>query len=329
MAGLDSLERATKRLEKAKQQGKTGKLDRVRGIAVHSPAVPAPKIKGLEMIQMDVTPEMAAQWLEGKCPNRTVSEVLVNKFARDMANGAWHLNGETVVFDTNEALLDGQHRLWAIVISGITVRMCVVKGADPSSMETFDTGRSRSFSDVLKIKGDSTAPKLASAAARWWRWYDNFRQGHLTHGGTPSHDELKLSYENHPSIESALGIITAHGKGHKRSVVVPAGILTFALSGALEANEQKAEQWFVQLLTGEGLKMHDPAWTLRERMIADKSSLRRMDSMTVCAYTVKSWNAHYRGRDLKHLKWGVNKGGDMEAFPEFEGRNNNTLPKKV
>lgn len=282
----------------------------------------APKIESLKMIQMDVTPDIAAKWLEGKCPNRNISEHLVNKFARDMIAGAWHLNGETVVFDTTEALLDGQHRLWAVVESGVTVRMCVIKGADPKSMDTYDTGRSRSFSDVLKIRGKSNNPSMASAGARWWRWYDNFRSGNLTTGGTPSHDELRLSLENHPSLETAISIINGHRVSNRKSTVVPGGIMTFVLAGALEANEQKAELWFHQMATGENLKVGDPAHTLRERMFQDKSALRHMDSMTICAYTIKSWNAFYRGRDLKHLKWGVIKGGDQEAFPEFEGRNN-------
>lgn len=331
---LAELERATNKMSKAvaastearknskmkRLEARAGKTGRDRELG--SVATIAPKIESLKMIQMDVTPDIAAKWLEGKCPNRGVSEQLVNKFARDMIAGAWHLNGETIVFDINEALLDGQHRLWAIVESGCTVRMCVVKGADPKSMDTYDTGRSRSFADVLKIRGSSANPSLSSAAARWWRWYDNFRTGNLSTGGNPSHDELRLSFENHPSIETAIGLTTQHSASNRKRTVVPGGIMTFVLSGALEANEIKAEQWYHQVATGENLKVGDPAYTLRERMIQDKSSLRRMDNMTICAYTMKSWNAFYRGRDLKHLKWGIIKGGAQEAFPEFEGRNN-------
>lgn len=329
MAATTELERATNRMSIAsaasvisRKNAKARRLEARAGKGLDGVSSLAPKIESLKMIQMDVTPAIAAAWLEGKCPNRGVSDHLVNKFARDMIAGAWHLNGETIVFDINEALLDGQHRLWAVVESGVTVRMCVVKGADPKSMDTYDTGRSRSFADVLKIRGKSGNPSMASAAARWWRWYDNFRTGNLSTGGSPSHDELGLSFGNHPSVETAVSVIAGHKSSNRKSTPVPGGILTFVLSGALEANEVKAELWYHQIATGEGLRVGDPAHTLRERMFQDKSALRHMDNMTICAYTIKSWNAFYRGRDLKHLKWGVIKGGGSEAFPEFEGRNN-------
>ena len=52
----------------------------------------------------------------------------VNEYIAQMRKGLWVLNGETVCFDANGALMDGHHRLLAIIESGITIEVLVVRG---------------------------------------------------------------------------------------------------------------------------------------------------------------------------------------------------------
>ncbi|MBR1526588.1 MAG: hypothetical protein IJ640_08010, partial [Prevotella sp.] len=56
-----------------------------------------------------VTPAQARKWLADMRTNRAIKPRLVNRYARQMTRGNWHDNGETLKFDTNGKLCDGQH----------------------------------------------------------------------------------------------------------------------------------------------------------------------------------------------------------------------------
>lgn len=64
---------------------------------------------------------MAETWLSRNSNNRNLRGQVIASYARDMKSGAWVLNGETVKIASNGQLLDGQHRLNAVVESGQTV----------------------------------------------------------------------------------------------------------------------------------------------------------------------------------------------------------------
>ena len=111
-----------------------------------------------------VTPAKALEYLKMNVNNyRKLSKAKVAVYAKDMAENRWVLNGETIVFAENGILLDGQHRLAAIVQSGKTVEMTVVRGVD-NSVRLFDVGTSRTTGQLLKGEGvDVNAPTLAAA----------------------------------------------------------------------------------------------------------------------------------------------------------------------
>src|SRR5260370_4580823 len=75
-----------------------------------------------------VTPAKAESYWETNELDRSVRKNLVERYAAIMMEGGWHLNGETVKFDWNDVLIDGQHRLLAIVESDTAVDMVVVRG---------------------------------------------------------------------------------------------------------------------------------------------------------------------------------------------------------
>lgn len=113
---------------------------------------------------LDVTPEMALEALGRMATNRRLSPVLARKYARQMINGEWRLTHQGIAFDTLGAVIDGQHRLRAIVIAMRTVRMLVVTGLDSSAMVAIDAHRARSETDRLRIAGNETENLRARVA---------------------------------------------------------------------------------------------------------------------------------------------------------------------
>ena len=101
---------------------------------------------------MKITPEIAKEMLERNTKNRKVSMIRVLVYADDMARGGWQVNGEAICFNKSGQLINGQHRLMAIVKSGCTVEMVVVTGIE-DDVTIYDRGRNRSASDALTLSG--------------------------------------------------------------------------------------------------------------------------------------------------------------------------------
>lgn len=103
-----------------------------------------------------ITPEKAKKYLEHNCINRKPNKSRVSQYATDMRNGKWQLNGETIIFDEDGMLKNGQHRLMAVVEADIPVQFLVVRGV-PRDSSLQDRGRMRSVSDAMIIDGISSS----------------------------------------------------------------------------------------------------------------------------------------------------------------------------
>lgn len=115
-----------------------------------------------------VTPQLAAKWLKNNIGNnRKISKATVSRYASDMAAGKWLITGEPIQFDTEGRLINGQHRLNAVVESKTAIQMLVIEGILPEAMPVLDTGRVRTAGDALSISGiGENANKIASLARK-------------------------------------------------------------------------------------------------------------------------------------------------------------------
>jgi hypothetical protein len=109
-----------------------------------------------------ITPEIAEHYLSYNTQNRKESVSSISFLTQQMNKGLFIENGESIVFDKNMKLTDGQHRLMAIVNSGKSYHIPVVKGVNIKSMATYDTGKNRSAADVLSINGFKNANLLST-----------------------------------------------------------------------------------------------------------------------------------------------------------------------
>ena len=85
-----------------------------------------PTGRGPHSSRMSISPEMARRWLEvGNTRNRNMNMAYCERLARDMREGRWVLTHEGIAFSPNGRLLDGQHRLQAIILADLPVAMFV------------------------------------------------------------------------------------------------------------------------------------------------------------------------------------------------------------
>jgi hypothetical protein len=69
-----------------------------------------------------ITPEDATRYLATRSPNqRPISKDFVHKYADVMARNGWELTHQGIAFDAAGRLIDGQHRMAAVVKSSATV----------------------------------------------------------------------------------------------------------------------------------------------------------------------------------------------------------------
>jgi len=107
----------------------------------------------LKTITMLVTPAIAKEWLTKNKSNRKVKVNKVNQYKRDMQNGNWPVTHQGIGFFEDGNLADGQHRLLAIVESGISVYMQVSFGMNRSAAWVIDPPTGRRDEDRIKIGG--------------------------------------------------------------------------------------------------------------------------------------------------------------------------------
>jgi hypothetical protein len=106
----------------------------------------------MEIQKKLITPARASELLQSNVKNRTPKNPVVSKYARDMANGKWKNDTfELIKISRSGVILDGQHRLMAVVKANIPIYFHVVEGVDDSVFDVLDTGSNRNASDVFKI----------------------------------------------------------------------------------------------------------------------------------------------------------------------------------
>lgn len=100
---------------------------------------------------VNVTPAMAAAWRERNHTNRNFRILIAQGYADEMRAGRWRLSGDALQFNREGELINGQHRLWAVVESGVTCQFLVMENLDDETAAITDGGTPRQASDTLKM----------------------------------------------------------------------------------------------------------------------------------------------------------------------------------
>lgn len=256
-----------------------------------------------------VTPEVAEQWMEKNTSNRRLSLPLVERYARDMGAGKWELNGETVKFDSSGRVIDGQHRLAAIIRSGKTCRLHVATGLPVRRgiVATIDNGRPRSAGDVLRMNGFASHSRMASIA----RFVLQLESGMMNCGPVGNAEILAEVTENPEAYKQA----ALHGKHVERVVIVPP---YGAFSMQAHARDPVAfAEWHEQFASGANLDRDSAILTLRNHLLQAKSLGRtRVTTFRYDAYCklCRTWNRWRSGMPLRKITRSKQTKGKVEVI---------------
>ncbi|MFB6955342.1 hypothetical protein ACFCXP_37490 [Streptomyces niveus] len=238
-----------------------------------------------------VTPELAESFLSKAAMNRRLNMGQVRALAQTILRGEWKLTHQGIAFDSDGALLDGQHRLHAIIEAKTTVEMIVFEGLPKDVFPVLDTGKRRSAADTLFSTGEKYLPQLSSTV----RHVILFKtMPNVPWSGTQarlSNDQILAAYNEDPGGYRESVIIGRELSKHLFASWPAVSTAVFLTTEAAPAAE--IEAWISGLKSGASLDSHDARLALREvaKDIQKRRSKRKMSMRDQVAIYIKAWNA--------------------------------------
>lgn len=246
-----------------------------------------------------VSPTIAAKWLERNTSNRPISDTYLRELAEAMTRGEWMENGESLKFDSNGVLLDGQHRLRAIILSGVTITTRVEFGLPSDAFITLDRGKKRNLGDALAMQGVSEYHAIAAAAQLLYKLH---YKASTNRPASPL--QLLEFYENHcAGVEASVSPTRHAAKMSPGSVVIAMHYLFAKHSRPL------ADEFMMLLGDGTNMGTGHPVLVLRERLIADKAAKASLPRMEIVILYIRAWNAFVTNRTLRSLRGSIGDTG--------------------
>lgn len=100
---------------------------------------------------MTISPKQAQAWLDGKGNNRRLNPRHITYLANEIKAGRWRLTHQGIAFSDDGCLIDGQHRLAAIVESQIATKMMVTFEMPIGNFAIIDRGMPRNMETIIGI----------------------------------------------------------------------------------------------------------------------------------------------------------------------------------
>ncbi len=242
-----------------------------------------------------VDPATASRWLDNNQINRSIRDQRVNQYARDMKAGQWELTGEPVKFAKDGRLLDGQHRLWAIVVAEVTLTLFVVRGLEADSQSYMDTGAARTAGDALSLNGETNAALLAAAARLGIAVDTEARGGRLDR---VSNAEVFEWINAHPGMREA---VASYG-GKQRKTGLPGSVLGYCAYRFSELDPSACEEFITGLATHVNLPERSPILALSTRLATVKESRITVRHRELLLLMFRTWNHWRMGRGMKKIQ---------------------------
>jgi len=235
-----------------------------------------------------IGPEQARVYLRSNIrKNRKLTDLHLCFLAEQMKLGKWYSNGDSIRFDSDGCLIDGQHRLNAIIKSKTTQEFVVVRDLSEEAFVTIDTGtKVRSIADHLSIIGVNYSIAVGSALALMAQ-YENNRLSHIKK--IPVKRLMEMYYKNR-GISDGTKILS------KKNVknIMKGSIVLLIYYYFSKVNKSAAEYFFEILETGmtrDG--MVNAVTVLRDQLYKikmSKNSNYKINRGYELAIAIKAWN---------------------------------------
>jgi hypothetical protein len=269
-----------------------------------------------------ITPPIAKSLLKKNNMNRVINEQRVNEYARLMTGGLWKEDtGESIKMSVDNSILDGQHRLLAVIKSGVSLNFLFVLELEKEIFTVLDTGVNRTSGDIFHIAGVSQSNNYAAIITKYIALKSGMtavlREGPQRTAGLSiksmkySKAELFSIYSN--KIKFWDGVVS--NSDHWRNQFQRT--MTLSEIGGLYAyfydiNHDSAFQFMDQLCSGVELNKTNPVRLLREKLIFSKMNLKfKLTPVQKLGLIYKTWNYFRKGESISVLRFSR----EIDNFP--------------
>lgn len=226
--------------------------------------------------------------------NRHLRKTHVAWLENAIAAKEFILTGHGITISKEGKLLDGQHRLLAIVNQSYPpVPLLVVTGLEEKSQMYIDQHAKRSLSDMLRLSLDKSVTNQMTAVLTFLLKV-NQRDGTFSLKGKTKPSLQEVYDKMAETMDDITVVLDATGK-HVRAAVT-AAIYHYYLQ-----DPDAAIELAMQIRDGELLKKTDPAYQLR-RYIDNHPSGSSTQALESYRYTVTACLAHSQGRAVEVIR---------------------------
>lgn len=258
---------------------------------------------------VQITAKKAEELLAKNGVNRPLSLKRVTRYADAMRKGQWQLNGEPIIVSENGRLMEGQHRLSAVIESGVeSIPMYVITGTSEDTFKTLGSGAARTAADWFKIRGETHYAHLAATLTRLW-FYETSGGMSMHNSGsdaTPSKTDLDDLLDKFPKIRDSVEFC-CKAENNTASLALPATITAachyvFSKTRA-PGGKTKADDFVSKLATGEEMSRNHPVMLLRKKLMERKRATHEKINLQAVVYLVfRAWVAFVKGEQLEKLQ---------------------------
>jgi len=241
-----------------------------------------------------ITPAKAKKYLEQNIGNRPLKKTHVRFLKGEIEKGNWKCNGESIKIGKNKQIIDGQHRLSAIVEAKKSIKTVVMTGLDPDVFDTIDTGKNRSPGDTFALMGEKNVNQLAALIKSLHRYYDlDWKKAHHI-----SNTEFEKLLERWPDTRQIVRNPTLRAPG-----LIPARCIHLCYYVCRRKNKDQALEFMTKLCNGNDIPARSPIMALRNKIMDGKLKGMRMDPDLLIALIFKSWNYYREGKSTTRLTY--------------------------
>jgi hypothetical protein len=278
----------------------------------------------MDIQQGDMTPAGARRLLAANTRNRKLVPTRVARLAGQIQRGEWQVDGSPIRISVTGVVLDGQHRLAAIMQAGVTVPgVVIITGLDDDAQMVMDTGKPRTFEDHLFIEGVPSSRQAAGTTML----LSEYEAGKFTgpvdwfNHVPPSHAQLwEFFTTRREDITSGVAAASRAARYVRasRAVLAAAHVIFGDITCDQCEPARPDRDVFYDALTGR-VQGHSGV-TLFIKMMNGKnrdrpSALTSGYSQRVqLALVMKAWNAYREGRAVSTLRFTLG-GASPEKFP--------------
>lgn len=262
----------------------------------------------IELKTVTLTPEMAAALLEANQSNRPIRDHHVTRIADQIAKGKWRFNGDTIKIAVTGDVLDGQHRLWAVIEAKRPVETILVRGIEKAAFATIDTIRQpRSGADVLALMGATRYRTIIAAALTWLlRYQRKCLPVYRDPSNKIENSDIEAAFAAHPKMVHAVE------RAIQLRRLANTSIMAFFYYVVSNRDPFLAERMMTTLENPENVSINDPFFRLRAYFTADHH--KNKDPIETIALCIKATNAAAAGQKIERLRW-TNQGRFAEDWP--------------